>query len=560
MYACERKLPDLGINMSEAKALRIFRKCDTDGGGEIDLNEFKMAMFAVDPVSGNTLGFSPSSLLSPKDAFELFDTDGTGQIDELEFADVLEYFDMDVSDGKQEAIFKKFDKDKSGFIDYKEFRTMWMQLSNVREELTKRGVEVPKYATPWKLQQMLEKVLDEEEAREALVYAEAQKFLLKQREKQRRELLGRKATVRAQDELAAALDAAGQVYIFGSGKYNQFAGEPVIRDEELFPGFKAVSEIWAFRVNPKPQDLSESAGKAITATAAAQAGLEVQRKKEKKEKLVVGIDEKLVRKKKKLRKLEESKPKERDLSKFVRRRPENKRWKFQSPPKLNKQTLHTLKMKSIGGSGGIRDEDEESLDKTKAVAASNPNVDEEDQTDESEVEPLESVDQDEEDKDDATKNEELAKLFFEDREFVRSLRFRLTKLMTNTGLLWGRGIVHATISENVAFVVTSDGSILTWGGKDNSVSWDSVVKKTAIDIGGDDLEDDEKQKQQEQGTEAPDGGTGEIVKSKVTARSAMQKMATPSQVRGHAGRMMEIGFCANHFLLFCHNIVDSFAE
>ncbi|KAL4115288.1 hypothetical protein PRIC2_013453 [Phytophthora ramorum] len=117
-------LPDLGISISGAKALRIFRRCDTDGGGEIDLAEFKMAMFAVDPVSGNTLGFSPSALLGPRDAFELFDEDGTGQIDALEFADVLEYFGMDVSDEKQEKIFKKYDKDKSGYIDYKEFRSI----------------------------------------------------------------------------------------------------------------------------------------------------------------------------------------------------------------------------------------------------------------------------------------------------------------------------------------------------------------------------------------------------------------------------------------------------
>lgn len=72
--------------MTEAKATRIFKKCDTDGGGEIDLTEFKTAMFTVDPVSGNTLGFKPTNLLAPRDAFDLFDTDGTGQIDELEFA------------------------------------------------------------------------------------------------------------------------------------------------------------------------------------------------------------------------------------------------------------------------------------------------------------------------------------------------------------------------------------------------------------------------------------------------------------------------------------------
>lgn len=90
LWGCTQ-LPALGINISEAKALRIFRKCDTDGGGEIDLTEFKMSMFTVDPVSGNTLGFSPSNLLNPRDAFDLFDTDGTGKIDELEFA-VCSYY------------------------------------------------------------------------------------------------------------------------------------------------------------------------------------------------------------------------------------------------------------------------------------------------------------------------------------------------------------------------------------------------------------------------------------------------------------------------------------
>ncbi|KAG6574729.1 uncharacterized protein IUM83_10910 [Phytophthora cinnamomi] len=234
-------LPDLGIAISAAKAMRIFRRCDTDGGGEIDLTEFKMAMFAVDPVSGNTFGFSPSTLLGPRDAFELFDEDATGQIDELEFADVLEYFGMDVSDEKQEKIFKKYDKDKSGYIDYREFRSMWVRLIDVREELTKRGVEIPKHTRQWKLQQMLETILDEEEAREAVALEEAKKFLQRQRDKEFREQLGRKAIVRAEDELAAALDAAGQVYIMGSGKYDQFAGDPVIRDEDLFPGFKAVT-------------------------------------------------------------------------------------------------------------------------------------------------------------------------------------------------------------------------------------------------------------------------------------------------------------------------------
>jgi Ca2+-binding EF-hand superfamily protein len=46
-------------------------------------------MYAVDPVSGNTTGFQPSSLLGPKDAFELYDKNHSGDVDEDEFALVL---------------------------------------------------------------------------------------------------------------------------------------------------------------------------------------------------------------------------------------------------------------------------------------------------------------------------------------------------------------------------------------------------------------------------------------------------------------------------------------
>ncbi|TYZ63340.1 hypothetical protein PybrP1_012879 [[Pythium] brassicae (nom. inval.)] len=510
-------LPDLGINMSDAKAMRIFRKCDTDGGGEIDLSEFKMAMFAVDPVSGNTLGFSPSSLLTPQDAFELFDADGTGQIDELEFADVLEYFGMDVSDEKQEALFRKYDKDKSGYIDYKEFRAMWLRLANVREELAKRGVEVPKYAALWTLQQMLEKVLDEEEARETLVLAEAQQFLCKQREKERRVLLGKKALVRAQDELAAALDAAGQVYIFGGGKYEQFSGEPVMRDEEDFPGFAAVREIWSFRVNPTPLELEKAGKPAGSEPKAREAEThDNEAGKHTSKPGAGGIDNGVVQRKKALRKLAESKPKLRDLSKFVRRRPENKRWKFQSPPKLNRQSVQALQR--YRHSRYEDEDDERNTGSDAAMSATNK------EGADSEVEPIAQHERG--DEDDTLRNEELAKLFFEDREFVRSLRFRLSRIMANTGLLWGRGVQHAALSENVAFAVTSAGTVLTWGGKNSSTSWEAMVKTSTIGFG-----DDNSDSESDDSSPAPGAGD-EAAPAKLTARSAMQKMATPMQLRG----------------------------
>ena len=44
---------------------------DRDGSGEIDRAEFEMAFYAVDPVSGNTIGFQPNKFLHPRDAFEV---------------------------------------------------------------------------------------------------------------------------------------------------------------------------------------------------------------------------------------------------------------------------------------------------------------------------------------------------------------------------------------------------------------------------------------------------------------------------------------------------------
>lgn len=45
-----KMLPFLNIEISDAKAFRYFRMCDTDGSGEIDIDEFQVALFACDPV------------------------------------------------------------------------------------------------------------------------------------------------------------------------------------------------------------------------------------------------------------------------------------------------------------------------------------------------------------------------------------------------------------------------------------------------------------------------------------------------------------------------------
>lgn len=426
---------------------------------------------------------------------------------------------MDVSDAKQEQLFKKYDKDKSGYIDYKEFRSMWLQLANVREELEKRGIGIPKYATAWKLQQLLEVALEEEEAREALVIAEAEKFREQEREKARRELLGRRAIIRAEDELAAALDAAGQVYVIGSGKYEQFAGKPVVRDEELFPGCREVSGLWSSRVDPSaavlrkqsaPAKRRQSTKDRSTSASANVVTANLSPSQTKASSVITS---------------NASTAQTEVRAKYVRRRAENKRWKFESPPRVNKQTFRSLKR--LIRSAREQDEAKPGDEPASTSPESSAVVPET-----SDVEPMGDGDANTSDEDGEYGNEELALLFFEDREFVRSLRFRKTSLMTNTGSLWGRSVVQGTITESVAYAVTTDGSVYTWGGR--ATRWEVPALPTddfdsELDVIFPTSSGEEVQYPVKGGESAYDSGNA-AVGPKITARSALLKMASPDQV------------------------------
>ena len=72
---------------------------------------------------------------------------------------------LKTSEMKLEQMFKKYDTDKSGFIEYPEFKKIWVRMSNVKKELTDRGVKIPKITTNRMLYTMLEQILDAEEDR-----------------------------------------------------------------------------------------------------------------------------------------------------------------------------------------------------------------------------------------------------------------------------------------------------------------------------------------------------------------------------------------------------------
>lgn len=61
----KKLLPYLDISISDAKAFRYFRMCNSDGTGEIDIDEFKVALFICDPVSCASCVFY-CNIVSPK--------------------------------------------------------------------------------------------------------------------------------------------------------------------------------------------------------------------------------------------------------------------------------------------------------------------------------------------------------------------------------------------------------------------------------------------------------------------------------------------------------------
>lgn len=245
-------LPYLEVYISDAKAYRYFKMCDTNGNDEIDIDEFKVALFICDPTQGNTAGFIPTKNVTPLDSFDLFSEHGFLDEDQLYYAS--EYLNLPLSDWKHENHFRKIDLNHTGSIDYEEFRSIYLLQCDVRRELEDRGVDVPSFAQKKALRLILEEILKEEETKERYAIEEAKrykKWLLGVREKKR---MLRSAYFRAYQELRSALDGTGQTYILGGGQFKQFgqAPNPKLGTNNFnFEYFEKVLELWRDRLKPE---------------------------------------------------------------------------------------------------------------------------------------------------------------------------------------------------------------------------------------------------------------------------------------------------------------------
>ena len=62
----QKMLPNLGIELSMPKQIEYFLLCDKDGNGQIDFEEFKVALFVSDTEEVNHVGFNAGTILRPR--------------------------------------------------------------------------------------------------------------------------------------------------------------------------------------------------------------------------------------------------------------------------------------------------------------------------------------------------------------------------------------------------------------------------------------------------------------------------------------------------------------
>ena len=211
-------MENMGVFIPEIRLQKLFQACDLDRSGEIDLEELPLAICINNKLR-------EKSYMSPKDAFELFDYDGSGQLNEHEFYEVVQTLSKDpISREQCSVLFAKSDKDKSGEIDLHEFREIWLGYCDLEVEIDRRHeckrstgfiAFIPSFNRRVLKTKLRQLILEEEKQEEIefenaceIVYAEARKLRLEidlkkkehHRERKRQYLISKQAISKSERE------------------------------------------------------------------------------------------------------------------------------------------------------------------------------------------------------------------------------------------------------------------------------------------------------------------------------------------------------------------------
>lgn len=128
-------LRDIYPSIDEEMSSYLFRKLDYDGSGDLGLNEFKSYVMEDKDMEKKLKDFEEKTQeavcfmrnimygqkLDMRKLFAKADKKSRGKINEEEFRELVLLIDSHISKDVIKNIFKKIDKDGSGFVEYEEF-------------------------------------------------------------------------------------------------------------------------------------------------------------------------------------------------------------------------------------------------------------------------------------------------------------------------------------------------------------------------------------------------------------------------------------------------------
>mmetsp|Transcript_8162 Transcript_8162/g.14238 ORF Transcript_8162/g.14238 Transcript_8162/m.14238 type:complete len:152 (+) Transcript_8162:182-637(+) len=110
-------MKSLGQNPTERELIQMIKSVDDNGDNEIDFEEFLILMSSKKPSNDD-----PDKEL--RDAFAVFDADGSGSISRSELKKLMKNLGQSLSDAELDAMMDEVDTDGNGEIDFEEFKTM----------------------------------------------------------------------------------------------------------------------------------------------------------------------------------------------------------------------------------------------------------------------------------------------------------------------------------------------------------------------------------------------------------------------------------------------------
>ena len=159
---------------------------------------------ATNATGGDTQNTIDHTVLTPWDAFQLFDEDGSNSIDFEEFNALCDYCGLRKIDEKQRMKnFKRFDEDGGGSLSFEEFKLCWILMTNPFHQAAAHGFEVKQFDTEAEMREKVMHRLEKLEEKDQISLVDAFRWVDFHREKMRLEREARDNKIKSREYWAS---------------------------------------------------------------------------------------------------------------------------------------------------------------------------------------------------------------------------------------------------------------------------------------------------------------------------------------------------------------------